>query len=508
MNKELLVNEINSIKEVISNMPQTTKKNKQKYLAYIKEKLDIYHQKEILTINEIKKRFDEISQKEQKDNNNYQQIEEEKNILFDQLLILNEYNTPYEKINLDKIIYNINHYYEENLDSLNEEIKKALSCFQKVNIKLSNNSFWYSKYLNEYMNKFITENDNTMVKQLLDEVYWKSPDIIAEIAISIIDLYNKNEKTFKEHFNSEKNNILKNTNQKELIDKYNDLSKNIKNQEYTIDNLAKNFINGTENTKDYEQDKYESYLNLISNNKVEQDTLEKLSNTLYEYKVYKEYKFIIDKFIEIYKEKDKYKNIYKNLIKDIKKQEKKVKKINNQIKRQEKWFKKQEKIEMLELSLKNEINILKEKYQDIDIIRINEQISNLNNNTTYYDAFKIITSNYTYLRKILEEENSDITDEEVDNKQKFLQEFLFSNKLTILDNINILNETSIANIISNRYKLLNLKLENEDIDNNLENIMETLRKIKIINIIDNSNIDISELEFQFEANKIINVEKK
>ena len=45
MNKEEFINTSTSIKEVISNMPQTTKKNKQKYLAYLKEQLDKYKSK-------------------------------------------------------------------------------------------------------------------------------------------------------------------------------------------------------------------------------------------------------------------------------------------------------------------------------------------------------------------------------------------------------------------------------------------------------------------------------
>ncbi|MBR3161163.1 MAG: hypothetical protein IKF19_00325 [Bacilli bacterium] len=508
MNKELLVNEINSIKEVISNMPQTTKKNKQKYLAYIKEKLDIYQKKEQELIEEIKKRCDEISQKEKTDNTDYNKIEEEKKIIFNKLLVLNEYNSPYEKIGLDKIIYNINHYYEENLETLNEDIKQALNCFKKAGISLSSEDFWYSKYLKEYMKVYLTEKEDSKVKQKLDEIYWKSPNIINEIAISIIDLYNKNEKNFKTYLIHEKDKILKDIKYQELVNKYNNLLKTISEKEFFLDTLSPKFISGIENIKDFEPDKYEAYINTLSNSKIDTETLEKLSSSLYEYKIYKEYKFIIDKFIEIYKEKDKFKNIYKTLIKDIKKQEKKIKKINKQIKVQEKWFKKQEKIEMLEVSLKNEITILKEKYQDIDITRINEIISTLNNNTTYYDAFKIISSNYTYLRKILTEENSEITDKDIDDKQKFLQEFLLSNKLTILDNITILNETSIANIISNRYKLLNLKLEGDDIENNFDSIIETLRKIKIINVINNSDVKASDIEFQIEAEKITNTEKK
>ena len=507
MNKEILMNEINSIKEVISNMPQTTKKNKQKYLAYIKEKLDIYQKKKQELITELEKKYEEISQKEKTDNTDYKKTEEETRILFDKLIILNRYNSPYEKIGLDKIIYNINHYYEENLKTLNEDIKKAINCFRKAGIGLSSEDFWYTKYLKDYMQVFLTEKDELKVKEKLDEIYWKSPNIINEIAISITQLYNKHEKDFKTYFAREKSKILKDIKYKELKNKYNDLSKIISEREFTIDSLSQKFIEGTENIKDFEQSKYASYLETITNSEIDLETLEKLSSTLYEYKIYKEYKFIIDKFIEIYKEKDKTKNVYKNLTKEIAKQEKKIKKINRKIKIQENWFKKQEKIEMLELSLKNELTVLKEKYQDIDIIKINELISTLNNNTTYYDAFQIVTSNYTYLKKILSEDNAEITDEEVENKQKFLQEFLLEKELTILNNLTILNETSISNIISNRYKLLNLKLESDDIENNLDNIIETLRKIKIINIINNSSINTTDIEFQIEVKKIINSEK-
>ena len=507
MNKEEFLNTSNSIKEVISNMPQTTKKNKQKYLAYLKEQLDKYIRKKEELVSELKTRYDEISTREIPNDINYEEIAKEKEIAFNKLLILNEYNSPYEKIGLDKIVYNINHYYEENLESLNKEIQLAINCFTKIGVKLSNEDFWFSDYLKDYMQVYLSENDNNKVKQKLDEIYWKSPNIINEIAMSIIELYNKHEKEFKSYFQKEKNNILKDITYQELIKKHTELANILKEKDYSIDIIANNFINNVENAKDYENDKYDIYISTISNNTIELETLDKLFNTLYEYKIYQEYKFIIEKFLEIYKEKDKQKNVYKNLEKEITKQEKKIRKINKQIKLQQKWFKKQEKIEILKLSLSNEINILKEKYQDYDITKINELISTLNNNTTYFDILKIISSSYTYLRKILEENNNEITDEEVDNKQKFLEEFLFSNKLTILDNINLLNDTNISNIISNRYKLLNLKLESEEIESNIDSIIETLNKIKKINIINNSKVNIKEIEFQTEAKKIIDDQK-
>ena len=67
--------------------------------------------------------------------------------------------------------------------------------------------------------------------------------------------------------------------------------------------------------------------------------------------------------------------------------------------------------------------------------------------------------------------------------------------------------TNISNIISNRYKLLNLKLESEEIESNIDSIIETLNKIKKINIINNSKVNIKEIEFQTEAKKIIDDQK-
>ena len=198
------------------------------------------------------------------------------------------------------------------------------------------------------------------------------------------------------------------------------------------------------------------------------------------------------------------KNVYKTLKNDIKKEEKKLLKTNKKIISQEKWFKDKNKIEMLELNVNTIVAGLKEKYNDLEIQRINELISITSDNLSYYDIIKLATTNYIYIRKILLENNSETTDEEIDEVIKELTEFIYRNNLTILDNLTVLTENSIPKIISNNYKLLNIKVEENDLESNVDNYVELLRKIRIINYLNSSNISYEEISFQVDVQKIIN----
>ena len=501
MNKEIYVNEVNSIKEVISNMPLATKKNKQKHLVYVKEKLDFFTKKREEIISEMKYRFDIIDKKIEINEIDYEKLVQEKEELFQKLMIFNRYNTPYEKTGLDRCVFNINHYYEENLDFLNQEIKNAVECFKKVGVCLNKDDFWYSDYVNEYMSVFFTNASD--IKNKLDEIFWKAPNLIHQIAMSIRSLYFKYEKNFINYYEDMKNKILKESSYDDLVNRYNYLSIVIENKDLSMDVIYKNIMDGTLNLSDFSDEKYQQYINTLSDDVIDDDNMNKLFNTLYEYSIYKEYKFIIDKFIDIYKEKDKYKDVYKKLRKEIDKQEKKIYKLNKKIHFQQKWFKNEEKIEMLGISINNEISLLKDKYKTLEIDKIYEKISSLNNNTSYYDVLFLVASNYSFLREILMENNADITLEEIDRIELFLLTFVLSNRLTILDNISVLDETNITYVISSRYKLLNIKIEPDDVDNNLEHFMDTIKKINIINVLKKSSVTFDELEYQVNCKKFL-----
>ena len=70
----------------------------------------------------------------------------------------------------------------------------------------------------------------------------------------------------------------------------------------------------------------------------------------------------------------------------------------------------------------------------------------------------------------------------------------------------MLEEKNIAIMISDRYKLLNFAIEKEDITpDNLDNLIDTLQKIKNYYYIQKSGINLEEMEFICEFKKLANI---
>ena len=100
-----LLNNIETIKEMLDTLPKNNQKNIDKYLSIVNEKLEVYnvYKKEIL--NEIKFRRNKIKSKI--NSVDTKSLEEEITDYEDVLYLTSKYNTPYEKLGLDKCIYNI-----------------------------------------------------------------------------------------------------------------------------------------------------------------------------------------------------------------------------------------------------------------------------------------------------------------------------------------------------------------------------------------------------------------
>ena len=63
---------------------------------------------------------------------------------------------------------------------------------------------------------------------------------------------------------------------------------------------------------------------------------------------------------------------------------------------------------------------------------------------------------------------------------------------------------NIAIIISDRYKLLNFNIQKDDInEENLDNLIDSLNKIKNYYEIEQAGIDINTIKFVCEADKIL-----
>ena len=498
---EELNNKITSTKEVLSNMPKNNKKNKIKYLEYLSNLIEEYSNLKKELDKEINIRQDKIMMNIKKSTIDFSNTNKKIQELETNLLILNAYNTPYEKINLDKTIYEIMHFYKDDFEALNEDINSVINYFNIIGIELKLSHFCYSPYVKEYMSLILNKASQDKLKECFENIYWKCPNIIFQIALNFKYLYYKHEKSFNKYYQS----ITKELNQEKIIKEYNELiTKKLQEEKNNINKLLESFLNKTLNITDYTPEKQEKYKTSLSNETIEIDIINKLYASLYEYQGYLNYSYIIKELITLYQEKDKYKNIYKNTLKEIRKIENKIFKINKQINRQEKYLKNEKKKNILLLKLNEQIDLVQNKYNELDQNKFYELISTLDDNTSYYDILNLAQSYYLNIRKIIEKEFDGITDQEIHSKISSLQEFLLTPNLTILKNIKIKENVDIALVISDRYKLLNLNITKDDIENNITSLMDTLEKLIISNIITTSPITYEDILFLYQIKNTIN----
>lgn len=479
-------------KEVLASLPRNNKKNEKLYQEKIEELLKKYKETKEVVLSEIlkrKKRYESLEYDKRIDT-----LAQEINKLSSSLPILNQYNSSYEKSKLNILLYELGHFYETELEKVNIDIKKTINLFETVGIKLTPDKFIYSFYSNKYMEKFLTPNiTEEELKKSFEELYWKCPDIIAHITLNFKYLYYQNKKKFDAFY---KNIILELENNK-TIEKYQELyqerSELIRNNSYLLQN---SFLEEKLNINDYTEDKIKkSYKSIISEEPTEQikhDVI-KLYNATIEYKNYLDYEYIINNIKQLYKEKDKYKNIYNNKKKEIDKIEKKLFNDNKKIPK----IKNQNKIDVLNSSINNNIKTLKNLYEELEENYFLEQVAKLDESTTLYDMLNLATSNYNYLIKQIKENEK----EEMEINK--LNKFITNPRINILKTILINEEKDISMLIIDRFNLFGFELKKEQLER--ENIEVLIKDLEIILgsiAMDKLGITVGKIKYIKETNNI------
>lgn len=443
--------------EVLNALPRNNKKNEKIYITKLMEVLDKYKEIKKITESEIIKRKNRYESLEK--NTKIDALTTKINSIKQLLPLINPYGSSYEKSNLDKVLYELGHFYENDLEKVNENIKKTIQIFETVGVLLDIDDFNYSFYSKKYMTKFL-ENKNQELKQYFEELYWKCPDIITHITLNFKYLYYQNKKKFDLYYNTKKFELINIKEEYENL--YKEKEELIRTSAFL---LQQSFLENKLNINDYTSDKIrKAYKSIVSEEKTDliKNEVIKLYNNVIEYKNYLEFIPIIDNIKELYKEKDKYKNIYLNKKKEIEKLEKKLYKNTKAL------FKitKERKFEVINSLVNNEIIELKQKYNELEYNYFLEQIMNLDESTTIYDLFNLALSNYNYLMK----------NEEIDIKK--LNSFITNPRINILKNILINDTKDISMLIIDRYNLFGFELKKEQLEqSNLDNLIKELEII-------------------------------
>ncbi|MBQ2835279.1 MAG: hypothetical protein IJE68_00350 [Clostridia bacterium] len=497
-------------KQLLSVMPKNNHKNIVKYLEKIKELETEYAGYNDKIIKTLTDRYKEATKIEK--NNEIENLEKRLNTIEKTLYLLSDEKTSYEKLELDKIIYKIGRYYKGNLENINEQIKKAIAQFASIGISLELSDFDYSIYVQQYMKTFFEERrkdgiNSNILKAKFEEIYWKCPDIIIHIELNIRNIYFNKQTQIDKYFEKEKAQLLKQWGKtpKEIMNSY----LGIKQQQQEVIAQDKKiqiekFLNGEWNTSNYSQDKIQTnyskillptIITQIDTNKEEiQRSILEFLNSLYEYKNYLNFQYIVDDVKKYYKEKDKYKKSYEDTKKKILDSEKKLKKLNKKASSKGLFGKKKE---IKQTTEQNQMVLeIKKLYKELDLNKFYSKISNnLEDDSTIYDILNLANSYYNYLTFCMIENNKTITQEKMDEQIKKIDEFLKNPYNNIITNLTITDDRDIAMIIKDRYQLLNFNVKQDDLSaKNLDNLINVLENIITSWNLNKNGIDIKNIE--------------
>lgn len=518
-NLDEFVSDVNLKKEILETMPKNNVRDLKAYISKLQENLSIAQEEQAALEDEIKKRYKKIRGPKISDElkNMMQRLENSEGVLY----LLNEMDTSYEKMNLDKALFNLNHYYSKNLEMVNDTILYCIKKFEEVGVKLELKDFNYSEYVKEYLKVFFAEMEKGTInsnktKNKFDEIYWKCPNLIIHIVLNIKYLYLRKEKEIDKYFKNQKTNLIKNFTAKDIIERTFELSRQV--DEYISNSkeiITNKLLDGELNIKDYSEknitDCYlkfidEDDLNLNNEEKINETDkgLDKLLNSLCEYKMYLESKFIVDDIVKIYNEKEKYKNAYANTLKEINKKEKKRISLNSKLEKNGLFNKSKDKIRNERDLIIDELTKLHKELEQNKVY--NTILEKLDDNSNIKEALMLANSFYRYTFLCICEKFKGIEENDIEEKIQNLEAFINYPYCTIINNIKMTENKEIWMIIKDRYKLLNINIEKEDLElDNIDPLINTIKVIMQAHNIRKNKIDLNKIECGIEFKKILNI---
>ena len=532
---ENVENQINADKEVISVLPRKGIKAIKTLLETISDMTEKYETVNQMLLKEIEKRYDELTVVE--DNDEIPQIEEEI-LKFDCAIKNTDTRSSFEKMRLDKIVYNVHGYYKSNLERLNKELIDCVKQFEAVGVKLSAKDFNISEYTEEYMNVLLEEAQNgeinsERIKDTFEKEYWKCSEVVTHLYVNIRYLYDKYESDIDKFYENKTQEILQKLNltQQQVEDKKIELIRTKKRIE-DVDNklILEKFYTGTWNINDYKEANYKKiYLELISKDvdelseaeKKEMDeSIEKLNSNLTEYSKFTEYKFLVDGVLAIREEelkrieKEKNQKVKKTqydiIRENIKKLTVDVFKQNNKIQNPEKGFfgrkvASEKKTNAMILERNNTILELKKLYMDLDVEIIKNKImQNIDETSSILDVLKIGSHYYGFMAKEIIKKFPDITDKELGELAKKIRDFITFSNFTVLNYIKISDKKEISVIIKDKYKLFGMQVSKENFqEDTVEDLLRKARIISNYNNIAKSRFSVIDLEYIISVKEML-----
>jgi len=532
---EKIGKQIDTDKEVVLVLPRKGIKAIKTLLETIKDMQTKYEEVNQTLLKEIEVRFNELTTVE--GNEELPKLEQEI-IKLDCAIKNTDTRSSYEKMRLDKIVYNVNGYYKSNLERLNKELIDCVKQFQAVGINISANDFNISEYAKEYMSVLLAEAYNgeinsEKIKDTFEKVYWKCSEVVSHLYVNIRYIYDKYESEIDKFYENKTTEILNglNATQEQVEDTKIALIRRKKKIEDVDNKLILNqFYNGLLNINDYKEDNYKKiYLNLVSKDVSElsekeknemDESIEKLNDNLNEYFKFNEYKFLADGVLNIREEelqrlekeakgKKAKKTEYDIIKENIKKMAVEILKTNEKLEKPAKGLfgrKNDKKNSSVVLQRNNSILELKKLYMQLDDEIIKKKImENIDETSSILDVLKIGSYYYGFMAKEIIKKNPEITDKELGEMAQNIRDFITFSNFTVINYIKISDKKELSVIIKDKYKLFGMQLSKENFqEGNLEDLIKKVKILNNYNNIQKSKFSINDLSYIMTVREMLN----
>ena len=530
--------QINIDKELIQVSPKNGIKAIQALKTNLKTMIAKYEEMNGNLLKEIERRYNELSNVNL--NPEIDSKKEELEELISRIAIVDDRKT-FEKIQFDKITYNINGYYKNDLETTNNEIMSAINELEDVGVDVSGADFDISEYANEYMTVLIDEarrgNANSeRVKDTFDKIYWKCSELISHVYVNLRQIYDNHEQEIQGYYVDRIEKILVSlrTNIEKLENKKNSLLREKIELEAVDDKLILDgFLAGNLNINDFKKEFYEStYTELISKDfsslspeeKADMDeNIKKLYENLIEFSKFLEYSFLCDEILKIREEEVKKIEDNKNnkvkikvteleaIKKEIAKNIEEINRINEKDNKPKKHGLFGKSVARTSISssdsLKrnNFISEVKKLYLQLDDIRIkNEIVEKVTETSTLFDVLKLASYYYGFMARAIIKKNNEVTDKEISEMIKNIRDYISLTNFAVINNVNALENKDLAIIIKDKYKLYGMNLTKENfLADTVEDLIRRVKNLYDYNNIENSNWKIGEIDYIIRAKELL-----
>jgi len=532
---EFIDNDIEAKKTLLSSMPINNKTNIKKYnekIASIYENYE-YYKDSVLKYLKAKSESFECTDDVRNTEELMKQFEEYKHMKF----ILNPMNSFKEKMGFDNLLYDIHNYSNFTFDEINEIIRKLIEKFRIAGVELKSSDFKYTCYVNEYMIEFFSSNgDYSKLSDVFERIYWYNPNIIEHIELNFRKLIKKYRKNFEDYISREQHTLLSKNNFKnynEFIDalknKYEELVNSNEEDMYDIIEMAKKSEIEINNYFPDSKFRISTYSGLTIN-EVDYsdsesmdkllDTLKRLRTNVLEYGNYLKFVPLFNYFKEKYEKQESVESnnsTLKNIDNQINTKESKLESINNKIFNDHKngfsLFKKNSGDSLKNLKIES-LKIAKELYDlyyQQEKLEFENKIISLKNDSLLLisDVVRLYYS-YNFFKKETFKKVFELnTYNEIVSLCDEFDEFASNPSNIIINGINTFEESDVASVICNKYRLENINLEIADLDeDNLVALKNKIDFIFRINKIEHSELSVEKIWFIVQTGKILEKERK